>query len=67
MATVFFFWTMVLTQVIIIPNLRFFGSTVVFFLILEVSEFPIGLYCGWHISTNRNTNLWEIHSLLGFL
>ena len=45
----------------------FFGSTVDFIKILEVSEFPIGLYCGWHISANRNTNLWEIHSLLGFL
>ena len=25
----------------------FFGSTVDFIKILEVSEFPIGLYCGW--------------------
>ena len=45
----------------------FFGSTVDFIKILEVSEFPIGLYCGWHISTNHNTNLWDFHSLLGFL
>ena len=37
---------MVLIQVIIIPNLRFFGSIVDFIKILEVSEFPIGLYCG---------------------
>ena len=48
MAAVFcFFWTMVLIRVVIIPNLRFFGSTVDFIKILEVSEFPIGLYCGW--------------------
>ena len=45
MATIFnFFLVMVLTQVIIIPNLRFFGSTVDFIKIVEVSEFPIGLY-----------------------
>ena len=28
--------------------------------ILEVYDFPIGLYCGWYHSANYNTNLWEI-------
>ena len=43
---------MVLTQVIITPNLRFVGSTADLIKILEVSEFPIGLHCGWW-SANR--------------
>ena len=38
---------MVLTQVIITPNLRFVGSIADFIKILEVSELPIDLHCGW--------------------
>ena len=38
---------MVLTQVIIKPNLRLVRYSADFIKILEVSEFPIGLYCGW--------------------
>ena len=47
MATIIiFFWIMVLTQVIIKPNLKLVRYTADFIKILEVSEFPIGLYCG---------------------
>ena len=34
---------------------------------LSESVEKLYLYCGWHISTNRNANLWEIHLLLRFL
>ena len=40
---------MVLTQVIIKPNLRLVRYSADFIKILELSEFHIGLYCGWHI------------------
>ena len=39
-----FFWTMVITQVITTPGLRFFWSSADFIKILEVSDFSIGLY-----------------------
>ena len=39
------FWTLVLTQVIIKPNLRLVIYSADFIKILE--EFPIGLHCGW--------------------
>ena len=35
--------------------------------VLEIRDFPIGLYCGWHISANCHINLWENHLLLGLL
>ena len=38
-------------QVIIKPNLRLVRYSADFINILEVSEFPIGLYCGWHIKS----------------
>ena len=51
-----FFWTMVLIQVLTIPNLRTVGSTADFIknprtrFVLQLAH-----------STNRNANLWEIH------
>ena len=58
---------MILTQVIITPNVTFVGSTADFIKILEQSKFPRGLYWRLALSTNRNANLWEIHLLLRFL
>ena len=47
---------MVLTQVIITPNLRFVGSTADFIKILEQSKFPIGLYWRLALSTNHSAD-----------
>ena len=53
MATKIFFGTMLLTQVIIKPNLRLVRCTADFIKIVGVSEFPIGL-CWWLVeSANR--------------
>ena len=35
-----------------------YGSAIKIF---EITDFPIGLYCGWHVSANHHINLWENH------
>ena len=60
------FATMLMLQGITMPSLRFFCFFSDFFKILEVSDFPIGLYGGWQKGTNHHANLWEKCSLLGF-